>query len=76
METLTRIVRDPSVMGGSMCIKGTRVTVGTIVGLVAARHDTASILKLYPYLAADDIREALLCAAWPGQEREVVLPAP
>ena len=75
MEPLTRIVMDPSVMGGRPCIKGTRVTVGTIVGLVAAGHDTASILALYPYVTADDVREALLWAAWRAQEREVSLPS-
>lgn len=73
METLTRIVMDPAVMGGKPCIKGTRVTVGTIVGLIAAGHDTVSVLKLYPYLSADDVREALAWAAWRAQEREVPL---
>lgn len=73
METLTRIVMDPAVMGGKPCIKGTRVTVGTIVGLIAAGHDTVSVLKRYPYLSADDVREALEWAAWRAQEREVPL---
>lgn len=73
MEPLARITMDPAVMGGKPCIRGTRVTVGTIVGLVAAGHDSASILKLYPYLASEDIREALAWAAWRAQEREVPL---
>lgn len=73
MEPLVRITMDPNVMGGKPCIKGTRVTVGTLVGLVAAGHDTASILKLYPYLTAEDLREALAWAAWRAQEREVPL---
>lgn len=73
MEPLARITMDPNVMGGKPCIKGTRVTVGTLVGLVAAGHDTASILKLYPYLTAEDLREALAWAAWRAQEREVPL---
>lgn len=73
MEPLTRITMDPTVMGGKPCVRGTRVTVGTIVGLVAAGHDTDSILKLYPYLAAEDVREALAWAAWRAQEREVPL---
>jgi uncharacterized protein (DUF433 family) len=73
MEPLARITMDPNVMGGKPCIKGTRVTVGTLVGLVAAGHDTASVLKLYPYLTAEDLREALAWAAWRAQEREVPL---
>ncbi len=70
MSELTRIVMDPAVMGGRPCVRGTRVTVGTLVGLVASGHDTAAILALYPYLEADDVRQALMWAAWPAQERE------
>jgi uncharacterized protein (DUF433 family) len=58
-EPLTRITRDPEVMGGKPCLRGLRVTVGTIVGLIAAGRSTADILALYPYLEADDIREAI-----------------
>ena len=58
-EPLTRITRDPEVMGGKPCLRGLRVTVGTIVGLIAAGRSTADILALYPYLEEDDIREAL-----------------
>jgi uncharacterized protein (DUF433 family) len=50
-------------MGGKPCLRGLRVTVGTIVGLIAAGRSTADILALYPYLEADDIREALACSA-------------
>ncbi len=60
-------------MGGKPCIRGLRVTVGTIVGLVAAGHPDDEILRLYPYLAADDIREALSYAAWRVEELEVPL---
>jgi len=60
-------------MGGKPCIRGLRVTVGTIVGLVAAGHSTADILKAYPYLEAEDIREALAYAAWRAEEIEVPL---
>jgi uncharacterized protein (DUF433 family) len=58
-EPLTRITRDPEIMGGKPCLRGLRVTVGTIVGLIAAGRSTADILALYPYLEADDIRDAL-----------------
>jgi uncharacterized protein (DUF433 family) len=58
-EPLTRITRDPEVMGGKLCLRGLRVTVGAIVGLIAAGRSTADILALYPYLEADDIRDPL-----------------
>ena len=73
MPTLTRITHDPAVMGGKPCIRGLRVTVGTIVGLVAAGRSHEEILRLYPYLEAEDIREALSYAAWRVEEREVPL---
>ena len=56
MPTLARITHDPAVMGGRPCIRGLRVTVGTIVGLVAAGRSHEEILRLYPYLEAEDIR--------------------
>jgi len=73
MQPLRRITTDPSVMGGKPCIRGLRVTVGTIVGLVATGHDTAGILALYPYLTAEDVREALAYAAWRSEEIDVPL---
>ena len=59
MRNPTRITFDPNVMGGRPCIRGLRVTVGTIVGLIAAGHSINDILKAYPYLEEEDIREAL-----------------
>jgi uncharacterized protein (DUF433 family) len=68
MRNLTRITFDPKVMGGRPCIRGLRVTVGTIVGLIAAGYSTADILKAYPYLEEEDIQEALAskipCPLW------------
>lgn len=58
-------------MGGKPCIRGLRVTVGTIVNLVAAGHTKEEILKLYPYLEEPDIAEALTYAAWRAEEIEV-----
>ena len=46
-------------MGGKPCIRNTRVTVGTILGLVASGTDRDEILRLYPYLEAEDITAAL-----------------
>ena len=71
MTAFARITHDPNIMGGRACIRGLRVTVGTIVGLVAAGHPQDEILRLYPYLALEDIREALSYAAWRVEECEV-----
>ncbi len=73
MEKLSRITFDPSVMGGKACIRGLRVTVGTIVGLLAVGRSHEEILKAYPYLEREDIDQALAYAAWRVEEREVAL---
>ena len=70
MDALNRITLDPDVMGGKPCIRGMRVTVGAIVGMVAAGHAHAEILKLYPYLESEDIHQALMYAAWRVEEIE------
>ncbi len=70
MKPLTRITCDPLVMGGRPCIRGLRVTVGTIVGLLASGHERAEILRLYPYLETEDIDQALAYAAWRAEEDE------
>jgi uncharacterized protein (DUF433 family) len=71
VNTLERITANPDVMGGRPCIRGMRVTVGTIVGLVASGHTQEEILRLYPYLEPQDISEALAYAAWRSDEFEV-----
>ena len=76
METPTRITLDPHVMGGKACIRGLRVTVGTVVGLLAAGRSPDEILEAYPYLEREDIDEALAYAAWRVEEREVPLTRP
>jgi uncharacterized protein (DUF433 family) len=53
-----------------------RVTVGTIVGLVAAGKTTTEILEAYPYLEEEDIRQALSYSAWRAAEIELPLVAP
>lgn len=73
MKNLARITLNPEVMGGKPCIKGTRVTVGTIVGLMASQHSPEDVLQAYPYLELADIYEALAYAAWRVEEREVPL---
>lgn len=69
----TRITFDPQVMGGKPCIRGMRVTVGTIVGLLAAGRSVEQILEAYPYLEEPDIREALGYAAWRAEESDLPL---
>lgn len=73
MNEFPRITHDPAVMGGKPCIRGLRVTVGTVVGLVASGHSITEIVEQYPYLTADDVRDALSYAAWRVEEREVPL---
>jgi uncharacterized protein (DUF433 family) len=59
MKDLLRITVDSQVMGGKPCVRGMRVTVGLVIGLLASGKTHAEILALYPYLEADDIRECL-----------------
>jgi uncharacterized protein (DUF433 family) len=71
MTWTDRITFDFAVMGGKPCIRGMRVTVRTVVGLVAAGRSEAEILAAYPYLEPADIRAALAYAAWRSEERDV-----
>lgn len=64
MTPLTRITLDPEVMDGKPCIRGMRITVGAIVGLVASGRSFGEILEAYPSLEEADIREALAYTAW------------
>lgn len=73
MEKLSRIKAYPKIMGGKPTIRGMRVTVGAIVGLVASGYSNAEILKEYPYLEEEDIRQSLAYAAWRAEEVEVSL---
>ncbi len=75
MKRFDRITFDAKVMGGRPCIRGMRVTVGTIVGLIASDHSAKQILKMYPYLEAEDITQALQYAAWRADEFELPLSA-
>jgi len=75
MKLLDRITFNPKIMGGKPCIRGMRVTVGTLVGLVATGHSKEEILELYPYLEREDIDQALSYAAWRAEEIEIPLGA-
>lgn len=63
MEKLTRIVRDPAVLSGQACIRGTRLTVRRVLDILATYQDREEIRRDYPRLTDEDIREALLYAA-------------
>jgi uncharacterized protein (DUF433 family) len=73
LPAIERITFDPAVMGGKPCIRGIRITVGTILGLLASGHSEEEILKAYPYLEKDDIRAALTYATWRVEEIEVLV---
>ena len=73
MNAFPRIRLDPHVMGGTPTIEGTRVTVGTIVGLIAAEHSIEEVLGAYPYLQREDVLAALAYAAWRSEEVELAL---
>lgn len=72
----TRITHNPAVMGGKPCIRDLRVTVGTVVGLLASGESRQRILAAYPYLEPADLDEALAYAAWRLEEREEELLVP
>jgi len=73
MNIFQRITYDQKIMGGKPCLRGLRVTVGTIVGLIATGHTEDEILRLYPYLEKEDITAALSYAAWRVEEIELPL---
>jgi uncharacterized protein (DUF433 family) len=72
----TRITVDPKLMGGAPCIRGLRIPVASVVGMIADGMTAAEILKSYPDLEQEDISEALRYAAAAVQERELPLTIP
>jgi uncharacterized protein (DUF433 family) len=60
---IDRITLDPAVMGGKPCVRGLRVTVGTVLGLLPSGHTRERILQTYPYLEAEDIDACLAYAS-------------
>ena len=67
---IERITLNPAVMGGKPCIRGLRVTVGTILGLLAGGKSRERSLQAYPSLEPEDIDAVLAYAAWRLEERE------
>lgn len=74
MKDFDRIAHDPQVMGGKPTIRGMRVTVGAVVGLIGAGNTIEEVLADYPYLEREDLLQALRYAAWRAEEKEVALP--
>ncbi len=70
-----RITIDADQMGGVPCVRGLRIPVSTVVGMVAEGMSTEEILKAYPDLESDDVTQALRYAAEALLERELPLVA-
>ena len=68
MQEFRRITFGPGVMGGQACIRGMRIPVSLVVNLVANGMTTDEIIKEYPDLEPDDVKEALLYASWLTRE--------
>jgi len=71
--SFSRITTDPAQMGGVPCIRGLRIPVATVVGMVAEGMAEAEILAAYPDLEPEDVREALRYASEAVRERELPL---
>jgi uncharacterized protein (DUF433 family) len=69
----TRITVNPDQMGGVPCIRGLRIPVATVVGMVADGMSDDEILKAFPDLEREDIQEALRYASEAVRERELPL---
>lgn len=66
-----RITVDPAICGGRPCIRGMRIRVSDVLGLLAAGEKRAGILKDYPYLESADIDAALAYAASASSHRVI-----
>lgn len=72
---LDRITADPNQMGGIPCIRGLRIPVATIIGLLADEMTYEEILEAYPDLEQEDINQALRFAAYMTKEKEIPIKA-
>ena len=73
MDKFNRITFDPNIMGGRACIRGMRITVSLILNLISNEMTASEIIKEYPYLEEEDIRQSLQYAAWLADETVQVL---
>lgn len=74
-SNLERITVNPKIMGGKPCIRGIRITVGAITGLLSTGKTNDEILELYPDLEKEDIYSALTYATWRAEEYDIQLKA-
>jgi uncharacterized protein (DUF433 family) len=73
MDKFNHITFDANIMGGRACIRGMRITVALILNLISNGMTTAEIIKEYPSLEEEDIRQSLQYAAWLADETVQVL---
>ena len=73
MNQFNRITFDPNIMGGRACIRGMRLTVSLVLNLVSNGMTARQIVKEYPYLEEEDIRQSLQYAAWLAEESVLAL---
>jgi uncharacterized protein (DUF433 family) len=73
--SFTRITVRPDQMGGVPCLRGLRIPVATVVGMIADGMSETEIVDAYPDLEAEDVREAMRYAAEAVRERELPLAA-
>lgn len=71
MRQFDRITVDPAQMGGVPCIRGLRIPVATVLGLLADGMSTGEILEAYPDLETEDVHQALEYAAYLARERDI-----
>ena len=76
MKVFKRITVDANQLGGVPCIRGLRIPVATVVGMISEGMPESEILKAYPDLELEDIREALRYAADAVRERELPVVGP
>ncbi len=68
MKGFARITFNPNIMGGKACVRGMRIPVSLVVNLVANGMTPEEIIKEYPDLEPEDIKEALQYASWLTKE--------
>ena len=73
MDKFNRITFDSNIIGGRACIRGMRITVSLILNLISNEMTASEIIKEYPYLEEEDIRQSLQYAAWLADETVQVL---
>ncbi|MBI1767810.1 MAG: DUF433 domain-containing protein [Bacteroidetes bacterium] len=73
MKAFERISFDPKVMQGMACIRGMRITVSLVLSLVASGMTHAEIIRQYPDLEEEDIKESLRYASWLAREEQVIV---